>query len=141
MRHYITKTEAIDQLIVPALGEHAPAHDLDGLAEDMLDFDMDRRMFFQSVTADEFWEVASQHEFQLDVDWVASDEEYNAVWKIVTSRSFEQGAVIASGYFKATEDEDESLANLDEALAVEGYKRGDQVTNEGDFDSFEVTTN
>lgn len=137
---FTTKTDAIDQLITPALGEYARNYDLDGLANAILDFDLDRQVFFQSVTTDEFWEVAPQHELQLDVEWVAGNDEYNATWKIVTSRSIEQGAVLASGAVQATEDEDESLANLDAALAAEGYKRGEQVTNDGDFSSFDVTT-
>lgn len=136
---FTTKGEAVCRLLVPALGEYAGHYDLDGLADSVLDFDADRRVFFQSVTTDEFWEVVPQHELQLDVEWVAGTDEVNAVWKVVTSRSIEQDAVLASGAVQATEDEDESLANLDAALSLERYRRGDPITNDGDFSSFDVT--
>ena len=135
---FTTKTDAIGQLIIPALGEHATSHDLDGLADAVLDFDRDRQVFFQSVTTDEFWEAAHQHALKLDVHWNAAPEEYNALYEVYTPHTRAEDTVIASGYFKATEDENESLSALDSALEDEGMARGTQLTTTGDHESFDI---
>lgn len=137
---FATKSDAIDQLVVPALGRHAPAHDVAGIAYAILDFDADRQAFVQSVTTDEFWQVVAAHQLMLQVDWTGGDGEFNALWSVGTSRPFGEVTILASGAIEATEDGYVSLANLDAALSLEGYERGEIVARGGDFDTFTVVS-
>lgn len=95
------------------------------------------RQRFEAIVfeQDDFNELLTAHELRLDVNWVGGgDDEYNATWTVATEAS----GAIDSGAFTATEDEDESFANLDAALTAWGYRREDVLNVEGDWSQFVV---
>ena len=131
--YFATKTDATHHLVTVALDEHADYVDVDGLT-DAITWYVLGKGYFQTVTTAEFWNLVHSHELRLDVDWISGDgsDEYNAAWTVSTPAS----GTIASGAFTATEDEDDSLANLDESLKAAGYRREDVLNGEGDWSQF-----
>ena len=136
MQHFTTKTDVINHAIIPVLGDYAAEYDLDGLASATYEYNAERQRFEAIVfEQDAFNELLTAHELRLDVNWVGGgDDEYNATWDVVTEAS----GAIDGGAVQATEDEAESLANLDAALTVAGYRRGDRVSEKGDFETYQV---
>ena len=131
--YFTTKTEAAHHLVTTALDENADYYDLDGLTDAITRY-VPGKGFTQTVTTADFWNLVPAHELRLDVDWISGDgsDEYNAAWTVTTPAS----GAIDSGAFTATEDEDDSLANLDAALKAEGYRREDVLSREGDWSQF-----
>ena len=58
---YTTKTDAIEQYIEPALGEHAADFDMDAIFHDFFEYDEDARGFVEREDVD-FWDVAQAHD-------------------------------------------------------------------------------
>lgn len=58
---YTTKTDAIEQCIEPALGEHADDFDMDAIFQDFFEYDEDARGFVEREDVD-FWDVAQAHD-------------------------------------------------------------------------------
>lgn len=68
---YTTKTDAMEQAILPALGEYGADFDADGIFADAFEYKVDtnehgdQRLntagFEQVVTEAEFWEIAQKH--------------------------------------------------------------------------------
>lgn len=54
---YTTKTDAMEQEILPALGEYASEHDLDAIFDRA--FTWTGRGYEQTVSTDEFWEIVT----------------------------------------------------------------------------------
>ena len=129
-----TYTDALHH-IETALGERAPAHKVDAIADqiyaenggtwDLRDFDTGR-----------FWTIVETHALTLTVDWVGGDDDYNATWNITTDAEGE----LAGGAIKATEDEEDSLASLAAAVTAQGYRLGDRTSETGDIETYAVTT-
>lgn len=69
---YTTKTDAMEQAITPALGEHAADFDADAIFADAFKYKVDTDEqgnellntagFEQVVTVEEFWEIAKKHD-------------------------------------------------------------------------------
>lgn len=136
MRHYFTARDVLDREIVPLLGRNAKYFDLAGFWRRFVGYDPGYDVYF--MPADTPWAKVAEHVLKLDVHWNAAPDEYNALYEIYTPHTRAEDTVIASGYFKATEDARESLTALDAALEDEGVARGLQLTTTGDFESFEI---
>lgn len=75
MRH-ATLADVIDQVILPALGEHAEDYDVEAIARDthtwMIDTDADGNEllntegFEQTVDEDEFWTIVAKYDTTAD---------------------------------------------------------------------------
>lgn len=71
-KRYASKSDAVDQDILPALGEHGHAYDVDGIFAEAFTYRVDtdsqgRELlnsagFEQTVDVDEFWKIAERHE-------------------------------------------------------------------------------
>lgn len=58
---FTTKTDALDRIILPALGEWAEDHDVDAIFDEAFEFDTAAQAFYQSATEEEFWEIVERH--------------------------------------------------------------------------------
>lgn len=58
---YTTKTDAIEQYIEPALGDHAADFDMDAIFEDYFEYDEAERGFVEREDV-YFWEIAQAHD-------------------------------------------------------------------------------
>ena len=58
---YSTKTDAIAQAILPALGEHADDFDIDAIFDEAYGWD-DEGHLVQTVSDDEFWQIVEAHD-------------------------------------------------------------------------------
>ena len=69
---YTTITDAIEQAIVPALGEHSDDYDIDAIASEAFEYKVDTDEqgnellntagFEQIVDTDGFWAIAEKHD-------------------------------------------------------------------------------
>ncbi len=69
---YTTRPDAIEQAILPALGDHADDYDVDAICQETFDYRVDTDQhgnellntagFEQTVTDDEFWEIVARHD-------------------------------------------------------------------------------
>lgn len=59
---FTTKTEAIDQYIIPALGDFADDYDTDGIFSEAFEYSEDERGFVLSIDEDDFYDVAAKYD-------------------------------------------------------------------------------
>lgn len=59
--YYTTKTEYIEQVILPALADEASDYDVEAIADQATDY-TEGKGFFQVVDTDEFWEIVATNE-------------------------------------------------------------------------------
>lgn len=57
---FTTRTRAIEQVILPALGEYAADFDIDAIADEVLG--NYEHGYVQKVDTDEFWEIVAKHD-------------------------------------------------------------------------------
>lgn len=68
---YTTKTDAIEQAILPALGEYAADHDIDAIFDEAFAYRIDTNDrgqelldsagYEQTVDTDDFWAIVAKH--------------------------------------------------------------------------------
>lgn len=131
MKHYITKTEAINQAILPALGNIAGNYDLDGLANATFTYE-EGKGFTQTTSAEDFWQIAPDHELILFVTW--DEDTHGSTWAIMT----DAGAVIETGETLPADDKDRAYGYLEEMLELAGYDMDDIINNEDNVEHFAV---
>lgn len=70
---HTTIQDAIDQEVLPALGQYAADYDVEAIADEVFRFDdgydqttgvhnLDRQGFYQAVGDDAFWQIAENHQ-------------------------------------------------------------------------------
>ena len=136
MRSHFTARDVLDREVIPLLRHHAKYFDLAGFTRRFVEYDPGHDVYFMPENTP--WAKVSEHALRLDVRWTAAPDEYNALYELYTPHTRDEDTVLASGYFKATEDAQESLTALDSALEEEGVARGIQLTTTGDHESFEI---
>jgi len=57
---FATRDEAIERVVVASLGDHADDYDVDAIAAEVLGDYEDG--YAQTVTTDEFWQIAAKHD-------------------------------------------------------------------------------
>lgn len=107
---YTTKTDAVGQAILPALGEYEGDYDIDGIFSDAFDYDVERHGFVQVVDSDSFWNTVRDNELELYVIWDTSSDEGVAIWEVITPSTLRDGTVVDRGAFTLVEDERKKLS-------------------------------
>lgn len=132
MKHYISKTEAINQAILPALGNIAGNYDLDGLANATFTYE-EGKGFTQTTSAEDFWEIVPDHALILFVTW--DEDTHGSTWVIMT----DAGAVTETGATRPADDKNMAYGYLEKSLASAGYDMDDIINNEDNVEQFAVT--
>lgn len=122
---YATKTEAINQAILPALGNFAGIYDLDGLANATFTFEGGKG-FTQTVTGEDFWQIAPDHELILFVIW--NEDTHGSTWAIMT----DAGGVIETGATRPADDKNTAYGYLEKSLWDAGCIMMDDILNRED---------
>ena len=74
---FSTRTEAIEQVIIPALGDYGNDYDIEAIADEVLAYNeaydeeanvyrLNDQGFYQCVDSDEFWEVVEKYTLDFD---------------------------------------------------------------------------